>query len=42
MMYGKKAFLEFLDKAPDIFLIINITGCEKRLDPARREGPPRS
>jgi hypothetical protein len=34
MMHGKKAFLEFLDKAPDTFLIINITSCEKKLNAA--------
>jgi hypothetical protein len=34
MMNGKKAFLEFLDKAPDTFLIINISGCEKKLNAA--------
>ena len=37
MMNGKKAFLEFLDKAPDTFLIINISACEKKLNSALRE-----
>ena len=34
MMYGKKAFLEFLRKAPDTFLIINISSCERKLNTA--------
>jgi hypothetical protein len=42
MMYGKKAFLEFLNKAPDTFLIINISGCEKKLNSALKEGQPAS
>jgi hypothetical protein len=34
MMYGKKAFLEFLNTAPDTFLVINVSGCVSKLNPA--------
>jgi hypothetical protein len=40
MIHGKKAFMEFLDKAPDTFLIINITGCEKKLNAALKAAAP--
>jgi hypothetical protein len=32
MAPGKKAFLEFLSKAPDTFLVINISGCVRKLN----------
>ena len=34
MMDGETAFLEFLRTAPDTFLIINISGCVRKLHPA--------
>jgi hypothetical protein len=34
MAYGRKAFLEFLGKAPDTFLVINISGCVRKLNVA--------
>jgi hypothetical protein len=34
MMYGKKGVSEFLDKAPDAFLVANMSGCVRRLDDA--------
>ena len=34
MVSSKKAFLEFLNSAPDAFLVINISGCVKKLKSA--------
>ncbi len=32
MACGKKAFLEFLSKAPNTFLVVNISGCVRELN----------
>jgi hypothetical protein len=34
MMHGKKGVSDFLDRAPDAFLMVNISGCVRRLDDA--------
>jgi hypothetical protein len=34
MTWTKKGFSEFLSKAPDVFTVINISGCVRRLDAA--------
>ena len=34
MVPGRKAFLEFLNSAPDAFLVINISGCVRKLNAA--------
>jgi hypothetical protein len=32
MTIGRRAFLKFMDRAPDIFLVINISGCVRTLE----------
>jgi hypothetical protein len=34
MAFGLKAFSEFMKSAPDVFLVINVSACVRKLDPA--------
>jgi hypothetical protein len=34
MALGLRVFLEFMRSAPDVFLVINVSACARKLDPA--------
>jgi hypothetical protein len=34
MAYGLRAFTEMMKSAPDVFLVINVSACVRKLDPA--------
>jgi hypothetical protein len=34
MVFGLRAFAEFMRSAPDVFLVINVSACMRKLDPA--------
>ena len=34
LAFGLRAFVEFMKSAPEVFLVINVSGCVRKLDPA--------
>jgi hypothetical protein len=34
MAFGLRVFSEFMKSAPDVFLVINVSACARKLDPA--------
>lgn len=34
MVFGPRVFLEFMKSAPEVFLVINVSACVRKLDPA--------
>jgi hypothetical protein len=39
MAYGPRAFSEFMRRSPDIFLLINVSGCVRRLEAVLNRTP---